>query len=195
MNIREWFGFDKEYDSKQDINMCIDELLELYVNAIKKYFSIYDAPDFRSIQNIDRAKLSVGESMFIEWLTEKGFPYLKKLVALKLPNNELLISKIEYEKYILEEEMDFEYPDDVRSSLIGIVNNMPEYIGAVTEISATVNLNSVINPVVQRVSLRDALDTVVAVTTQYKVGSTCCSISNYQEPALHVGSLFYFWRL
>ncbi|NRD78548.1 hypothetical protein HPT25_14385 [Bacillus sp. BRMEA1] len=138
MNIREWYGYSGNYNRNLDINLCVDGLLQLYAKAIMTYFSVNDAKSYHEIQNVDSSSLNNGQKLFLKWLNEKGFPYLEKLASTNLPNNDELIAHLEYDKYILEEEMDFQYPDDVRSSLIGIVNDVPGYIEAANEVSAAV---------------------------------------------------------
>ncbi|MGB2993567.1 MAG: hypothetical protein WBB47_13110 [Paenisporosarcina sp.] len=133
MNIREWFDFSGDSMPSSDVNNSIDDLLSLYSAALKQYFSVHDAEDFHVIQNLDTKKLNLDQTLFLEWLKEKGFPYLKELASTSFGSDANLSAKIQYDLYILQEEMDFEYPDDVQSSLISIVNDFPNYVAATTE--------------------------------------------------------------
>ncbi|MHC8514500.1 hypothetical protein [Sporosarcina sp. ITBMC105] len=136
---REWYGVKCQTSNTTKQYEVISELLSMYADAITKYFSVTNSSDYSSIESLDKTKLSKDKQLFLEWFIVKGLPFLKSLAELHLPDNVELISKIEYDMYILEEEMDFQYPDDVRSTLINIVNDMPEYIKAATEIAVTVN--------------------------------------------------------
>lgn len=187
MNIREWYGFKGNYDKGTDINICIDGLLDLCAKAIKKYFSVNNAQSYHEIQKIDPQNLSIGQALFLEWMNEKGFAFFKELASKHLPNDQELISKIEYDKYILEEEMDFQFPDDVRATLISIVNAASEYIKSVTEVSVSV-----------RVDLEWQNYTSWMLDVQqsdmhkytYKIEGNGHQMSNNKESAYTVGSLF-----
>jgi hypothetical protein len=194
MNIREWYGFEGEYDKAMEINICVDGLLVLYAKAIMQYFSVLNVQNYREIQNIDRSNLETGQVLFLNWLNEKGFPYLTQLAAKHLPNDEELISHIEYDKYILEEEMDFEYPDDVRSSLISIVNDVPDYIMAATEVSVSVSVDQIGDSWVTWLTEHQVVDTQTGYLgiNYYRIKENEYSIANDKEAVLTAGSLFLF---
>lgn len=186
MNIREWFGSDTEYDSTSDINICIDGLLELSARAIMGYFSIHDASNYQVILNVKKEGLEKGQQLFLNWLAEKGFPYFKELAAKDLPNDGQLISKLEYDKYMLEEELDFQFLDDLRSVIISIVNDVPEYIRAASEVSVS--------------SKPDGYDTLssnmivtVSLESLYYEEDFYDPMSNYNESTIKVGSYLLFW--
>lgn len=63
--------------------------------------------------------------MFLEWLESKGILSAQRLAAItNVENEQEVLAEINYEMYILQEEMDFEYPEDVRASLISISNDL-----------------------------------------------------------------------
>jgi hypothetical protein len=190
MSIREWYGFKGEYDKTSDINSCVDGLLTLYAEAIKQYFSLNEATSYRSILTVDQSKLNLGQKLFLEWLNEKGFPYLNELSSKPLPNNEQLVSKIEYDKYILEEEMDFQFPDDVRASLISIVNDVPEYIQAASEVSVSIDVGQIWKN--WSAWLPEKHNSNLQKIYFYNVKDFDYPVSNYSESASNAGSLFMF---
>ncbi|WP_371018941.1 hypothetical protein [Pseudalkalibacillus sp. JSM 102089] len=193
MNIREWFGYTGEYNKESSINACIDGLLEMYAEAIKQYFSVDHAQSFHDIQDVDRTNLNNGEILFLDWLEEKGFPYLVSLANKHLPDDEELIAQIDYDKYILEEEMDFEFPEDVRSSLIAVVTDMPEYIQSSLEVSVTVNVNEFWDDWSTWVTETQTSDFEWSYenTTHYEIKGNEYLVSNYKESA-KAGSLFLY---
>ncbi|MFE4201141.1 hypothetical protein [Aneurinibacillus aneurinilyticus] len=126
MYIREWYGGMKDMVSINETDKCFDELLVLYAKAISMYFSLSQVTDANKlIELASKQELEVGQKLFLDWFQEKGLPYLKKITSKRLPDNEQLIAQIEYDKYILEDEMDFDDPVGVRACLINIVNNLP----------------------------------------------------------------------
>ncbi|MFJ7995461.1 hypothetical protein ACIQY5_25550 [Peribacillus frigoritolerans] len=195
MNIREWFGFKGEYDNTLGINACVDSLLELYSKAIKRYFSVHDAESYRAIQNLDVNGLSKGQRLFLNWLNEKGFPFLNELASRHLPDSEQLIAQIEYDKYILEEEMCFEYPDDVRSSLISIVNEVPEYIQAANEVSVSVSIEQLWDNWASWIPEAQVSECYVSEIIYGKIKENPYKTSNYVESASFAGSLLFLGGL
>ncbi|USK44665.1 hypothetical protein [Cytobacillus oceanisediminis] len=198
MNIREWFGFYGEYEMSSDINSCVDGLLEIYAKAIMKYFSVPDAKSYHAIQKVNRSNLDPAQHLFLDWLNDKGFPYLQDLVSKKLPEDEQLIAKIEYDKYILEEEMDFQFPEDIRSSLIGIVSEMPDYIAASLEVSSTL-ISTEIDQLWNSWSswltdpIFDEYSKMITIKTHFKtIEDIYNPMSNIEESAMRAGSLFMF---
>jgi hypothetical protein len=126
MDIREWF--EVRSDSKS-LNSSLDSLFSLYINAISKYFSCEEARTVTElVAKADQSHLTAGERMFLDWFVETGLPCIRRILSMDLPNNHELFAQLDYERYILEEEMDFRYPDDVRSSLVNIVSDLPTRI-------------------------------------------------------------------
>lgn len=130
MNIREWFGFSGDFNSITMVNESIEKLLYVYSNALKEYFSVHDAKDYKVIKTLNEVDLNIEQKLFLEWLNNKGFDYLCYLASTNFANDATLNAKIQYDLYILEEEMDFEFPNDVMSSLISVVNDFPDYLAA-----------------------------------------------------------------
>lgn len=131
-NIREWFGVNKVAQGFTEESL--DALLVIYAKAIARYFSSEDAlSSAELIRNAKEHKLSDGQRLFLDWFESCGEPQIKEVLLRKLPESEDLAAQFDYEKYILEEEMDFEYPEDVRASLVGIISDLSTRI----EISAS----------------------------------------------------------
>ncbi|MGF2617717.1 hypothetical protein FZC84_11830 [Rossellomorea vietnamensis] len=193
MNIREWFGFNGTYNESLEINICVDGLLNLYAKALMEYFSV-QVSNVNELIFIDPTGLSKEQTLFLEWIKDKGIPYLQTIVSTDLPQDEQLVAKIEFDKYILEEEMDFEYPSEVRSSLIGIVNDLPQYINAANEVSSTIikrEINTLWSGWLYELFTDDE-EPVVSVTKSYKLEGLYKGMSNYKESAPMAGSLFLF---
>lgn len=142
MNIRDWFGFVGELTASSNVNESIEKLLHVYSMALKTYFSVQDAKDYTEIMDLNPDTLNAEQQHFLSWLNNKGFNYLKEIASTNFTNDATLDAMIQYDLYILEEEMDFKYPTDVMSSLISIVNDFPNYIAATSEIDEDFNIYS-----------------------------------------------------
>ncbi|MGY0432376.1 hypothetical protein ACWYID_06710 [Bacillus rugosus] len=138
MNIREWFKLEPMYaDTK--VNESVDRMLILCRDALSEYFSISDSKDIKEL--IQRAYESKDKSLdesFLEWLSEKGLPQLHNIDFSNLPDNEKFITMIEIDEFVLENEMDFSDPEEVRACIISFVNSLPEYISSSKEISVSI---------------------------------------------------------
>ncbi|WP_371103426.1 hypothetical protein [Streptomyces sp. PU_AKi4] len=120
MSIRAWFGLDTKYDLDNNINKALNRLLELYSTALQKYFEIDYSSNFDDfVKRINVDNLNQQDKIFFRWLTDEGiksFSILNK----KLQDDLQVISSIEYEAYLLNEELDMQYPDDLRNVIISI---------------------------------------------------------------------------
>ncbi|MED1607742.1 hypothetical protein P4U90_20690 [Cytobacillus kochii] len=191
MEIRQWYGYNGEYNKNLKINICLDELLELYSKAIIGYFADYSLTNYLDVLNLEKENLSKSQLLFLKWLADNGFPYLTSLVTIVLPEDDQLIAKIEYDKYILEEEMDFQYPEDVRSMLIGIINDFPEYISSAQEVSSTNEYNSFDDEsILSKMFKYNNSSTTIKVP--YKIKENDTIVSKYKESVQMTGSLFIF---
>lgn len=130
MNIREWFGCFVHYDVSTDFNKSLDNLLKLYAEAVTQYFGLLPVEDVQQLIIVaSNSRLSKGQKLFLDWFESKGLPSVRKLVNItSVKDEEVAVAEINYETFILEEEMDFEYPDDVRASLISISNDLESLI-------------------------------------------------------------------
>ncbi|TWK86261.1 hypothetical protein CHCC20333_3303 [Bacillus paralicheniformis] len=137
MSVRKWFGLEDRYYLKNKINWCLDELLNQYHQALHNYFEIEDSKDVMDFKKkVNEKNLEKHDEIFVEWLFKEGIP------AFKILNNTILddpqlIASLEYQLYILEPELDMEYPDDLRDCLITIPNSITEYFSSYNEISST----------------------------------------------------------
>ncbi|WP_249413392.1 hypothetical protein [Bacillus atrophaeus] len=138
MNIREWFELEPMY-AETKVNESVDRMLILCRDALSEYFSISDSKDINEL--IQKAYESRDKSLdepFLEWLLEKGLPRLHNIDFSNLPGNEKLIAMIEIDEFVLENEMDFSDPEEVRACIISFVNSLPEYISSCSEIAASI---------------------------------------------------------
>ncbi|AKL83299.1 YotG [Bacillus atrophaeus UCMB-5137] len=138
MNIREWFELEPMY-AETKVNESVDRMLILCRDALSEYFSISDSKDINEL--IQKAYESRDKSLdepFLEWLLEKGLPRLHNIDFSNLPDNEKLIAMIEIDEFVLENEMDFSDPEEVRACIISFVNSLPEYISSCSEIAASI---------------------------------------------------------
>lgn len=189
MNSRAWYGVDSHYEEKSGTDKTIDKLLDMYAKAISRYFSVFDSQDYSSIVTLDKKHLPREKALFRDWFLDKGLPYLKRIAKMTHSESENISSKIEYELYILEEEMDFEYPDDVRSTLISIVNDLPDYIEIPLEVS--VPFNSSMSSGVQSKQLDELISNVNKSYSVYGEDFHK-QMSKYEESTAYVGSSFFY---
>ncbi|ASI84722.1 hypothetical protein FORC48_3642 [Bacillus cereus] len=140
MGIREWFGYKGETVFSTQSDEYLDKLLGVYVRAFKQYFSVEDAQNINELLHIvkQRPNIDTEQALFLEWVEEDGLQIISKYITKTIPKNEQLIAQLEYEIYILESEMDFEYPEDVISSIINTTNLFSEMIDPTLETSASV---------------------------------------------------------
>jgi len=191
MSIRQWFGFNDYYVPSGEADICLDNLLSLYANALTEYFSAPTVQNINElIMSLSHSKLNPSDKLFMDWLVEKGMPELKVIASHSLPDDEQLSAKIDYEHFILEDEMDFEYREDVRASLINIVNELPEIIKASLETSATSSepsedwLSSILD------EFRN-LETIIDEKSIYLQEEIYYKVSNYRESVDKTDSLLF----
>lgn len=91
------------------------------------YFNIENSSDIHEFLKIAVAKNDV-DYPFLEWIKEKGIPRLKNIDFNKLPNDDRFLAMIEFDEFVLQNEMDFEDPEEVRGCIISTVNSLKEYI-------------------------------------------------------------------
>lgn len=138
MNIREWFGYNKDFIVSTQTDKYLDKLFVIYAEALKEYFSVKDASNLDDLlHNAKNSNLTKGQQLFLNWFEEKGMNELRVFIPRTIPNNETLLATLDYEIYMMEEEMDFDYPDDIVSTLMSITNLLPEIINPILETSST----------------------------------------------------------
>ncbi|THF80816.1 hypothetical protein [Cohnella fermenti] len=141
-DIREWFGVHQAAQGRT--GQSLDSLLALYVKAITRYFSCEEAKSSSELILAARTReLAGGQRMFLDWFEEVGQPSIMRILQGKIPENEELIAQFDYEKFILEEEMGFEYPEDVRASLINIVIDLPARIESAASVEVIMDIYQV----------------------------------------------------
>ena len=129
MNVREWFGTEEVCLAKLDIDKSLEDLLCTYREALQFYFGLKDTPSILDlVEQVKDRDLSYSDRLFVEWLKEKGLPYLRQLSGKTLPNDESIKAQLEYEKYILEQELSYGITEDLRSNLIDIVDELPNQL-------------------------------------------------------------------
>ncbi|MGR0121280.1 hypothetical protein [Bacillus halotolerans] len=136
MSVRSWFGLDEQFYLENEINHCLDELLNQYRQALHNYFGIDHSENITQFRSKVMAK-SWGkhEMMFIKWLFDEGIKAFE-ILNNKITNDPQLISSLEYQLYVLEPELENEYPDDLRDCLISIPDSISEYFSSYNEMSS-----------------------------------------------------------
>ncbi|UDB47309.1 hypothetical protein [Bacillus safensis] len=135
MNIREWFGLEA-YSEETEAHYAVDNMLKLCREALTKYFSVTDSENIHDlIQLASKSNIDTG---FLDWLLEKGLPQLNNINFAELPNLEKFVSMINIDIFVLENEMDFSDPEEVRGCIISFVNSLSEYISLCTEVSVSI---------------------------------------------------------
>lgn len=123
-----WFGVNYIAEPNKSTK-ALNNLMLLFKDAIHKYFDLDETKDPKEFIRIvkSRRDLSSGNIMFITWFEEK-LPMIKYYLNQQLPESDLLTSGLKYEHYILEQEMEMEFPEDMRSCLVDIINYLPDRI-------------------------------------------------------------------
>ncbi|MED5223227.1 hypothetical protein [Bacillus safensis] len=135
MGVRSWFGLNDQFYLEDEINHCLDELLNQYRQALHNYFGIEQTDNIKQFQDEVNAKSWKNHEMtFIKWLFDDGIKAFE-ILNNKISNDPQLISSIRYQIYILEPEVANEYPDDLRDCLISIPDSISEYFNSYGEIS------------------------------------------------------------
>ncbi|MFD2618618.1 hypothetical protein [Terrilactibacillus laevilacticus] len=197
MNIRGWFGYNGSIPDSLT-NNTLDKLLELYYTALTQYFSAPETTNINQmIQHLRDTNLNTDRKRFLEWMIETGASQLKDIAATELPYHDQIIAKLEYDYYILGEEMDFDYPEDVRSTLIGIACQLPEYFKGCIETCSTLSItyhdNSSESEWLSDVSLTDILESNDIYDREYldyEKQEIIYTVSN-SEGANQISSLFF----
>jgi preprotein translocase subunit SecB len=82
--------------------------------------------------------LTEEQQLFLNWFEECGFPTLQSVLSKELPNDPDLVAQIEYEHYILSEELDYGSPEDIRAALVNIIVDLPTRIESAATASETI---------------------------------------------------------
>ena len=122
-----WFGTSYIYNPNKS-TYALSKLMLLFKDGIHQYFNLEETKNPKEfIQLINNKKLSDGDMLFIMWFKDK-MPLINYYLNKDLPENELLVSQLEYEYHILEQEMGMLYPEDLRACLVDIINDLPDRI-------------------------------------------------------------------
>ncbi|MED4798982.1 hypothetical protein P9684_03850 [Bacillus atrophaeus] len=95
--------------------------------SLQIYFNIENSSEIHEFLKNAALKNNV-DSSFIEWIKEKGIPRLKNIDFNNVPNDDRFLAMIEFDEFILQNEMDFKEPEEVRGCIISMVNCFQEYI-------------------------------------------------------------------
>jgi hypothetical protein len=121
-NIRQWFGVIDNYKDNET-NMVVDKLLKLYRDGL---YLIY--PSLVKFNNVVEFSNHIREFHFEnkgdqyrqQFFVNKALPYLIEICKINFKDNENLTADINYEDYILVEE--------IRDTLMTIIDYLPEII-------------------------------------------------------------------
>jgi hypothetical protein len=125
MSIRGWFGNEVQYDVTTVINQKLDNLLEIYMEAVISYFGQGRFSNLQETIMVSKDnRLTKSKMLFLKWLEDKGFSQLQKIASTTdVYDTEDIIAYIDYEIYILSEELTCDDIEEIRSALISIVND------------------------------------------------------------------------
>lgn len=124
-----WFGTSRRMAQANETTNAFEHLLSLYAKAISKYFGLDNICSAAELINLSRGNdLKKGDILLVDWFENKALPFINKYMNQQLPESNLLISQLEYEYYILEQEMGMLYPEDLRACLVNIINDLPDRI-------------------------------------------------------------------
>lgn len=126
-NAGTWFDLDFEVKPGNNINEALLRLFDLMKESLQIYFNIENSSEIHEFLKNAALKNNV-DSSFIEWIKEKGIPRLKNIDFNNVPNDDRFLAMIEFDEFILQNEMDFKEPEEVRGCIISMVNCFQEYI-------------------------------------------------------------------
>lgn len=126
-NAGAWFDLDFEVKLGNNINEALLRLFDLMKESLHIYFNIKNSSDIHDFLKIAAEKKNVDHS-FVEWIREKGVPRLNNIDFNNAPNDDRFLAMIEFDEFILQNEMDFKEPEEVRGCIISMVNCFQEYI-------------------------------------------------------------------
>lgn len=126
-NAMSWFDLDFEFKPENNIDKALLRLFELMKKSLHIYFNIENSSDIHEFLKIAAVK-NDADYPFLEWIKEKGIPRLRNIDFNKLPNDARFLVMIEFDEFVLQNEMDFIDPEEVRGCIISTVNSLQEYI-------------------------------------------------------------------
>lgn len=126
-NAMSWFDINFETKTDNKIDEALLRLFDLMKKSLHIYFNIENSSDIHEFLKIATTKSNV-DYPFLEWIKEKGIPRLRNINFNKLPNDDRFLVMIEFNEFVLQNEMDFVDPEEVRGCIISTVNSLQEYI-------------------------------------------------------------------
>lgn len=128
-----------EFDENSEVDIKLNQLITMYVEAIQKYFRISSNTDnfnqlFKELENVET---NLEQELFKDWVLSKGKHFLEDLSSKKFENREESVAKIDYQIYMLEDELDLQFPEDLIAALIGIAEELPSSLTELDGIAAT----------------------------------------------------------
>lgn len=126
-NAMSWFDINFKTKTDNKIDEALLRLFDLMKESLHIYFNIENSSDIHEFLKIAASKNDAGYP-FLEWIKEKGIPRLRNINFNKLPNDDRFLVMIEFDEFVLQNEMDFVDPEEVRGCIISTVNSLQEYI-------------------------------------------------------------------
>ncbi|MCY8103437.1 hypothetical protein [Bacillus mojavensis] len=184
MSIRKWFCLEeKENPSSADV--CFEKLLGVYFESLTKYFSVDDSLDiFEFLEKSKHKNLNPVDKSFLEWVQLKGIQRIKENSELDLPNTDSLLAMLEYDEFIIRNEIELSNMEEVRNNLITSINSIPEYISSSLEISASEEIDDNV------FNVNDVDGIGFFNESSYFSEEAFVETINNSEPAITVGSFF-----
>lgn len=126
-NAMSWFDINFKTKTDNKIDEALLRLFDLMKESLHIYFNIENSSDIHEFLKIAASK-NDADYPFLEWIKEKGIPRLRNINFNKLPNDDRFLVMIEFDEFVLQNEMDFVDPEEVRGCFISTVNSLQEYI-------------------------------------------------------------------
>lgn len=127
MDIREWFGMSP-YSEKTAAQSTLDRVLSLHRDALVRYLSVPDCGNVDDlIVSAKRTDKKSSDVLFLDWLVEKGLPKLRDSNLNNIADQRKFISMINVDEFVLQNEMDFSEPNEVRGCIISFLSDLKWY--------------------------------------------------------------------
>ncbi|WP_024427729.1 hypothetical protein [Bacillus safensis] len=127
MGIREWFGMSP-YSEKTTSQCALDRVLTLYREALVRYLAVPDCGNVDDlIASVKRTNKKSSDVLFLDWLAEKGLPKLRDSNFNNIADQRKFISMINVDEFVLQNEMDFSEPNEVRGCIISFLSDLKRY--------------------------------------------------------------------
>lgn len=133
-----------QFDTAIKIESKLKQLMDMYMEGIRNYFSLPNTlTKMEEVFNcLEYKKVRPDEEPFKKWVLEKAKDFAEMITNKQYSNDESAIAQIEYQIYLLEDELDMQYPESLISSLIEITEQLPKHLNEIEHTFFDVVLNN-----------------------------------------------------